>query len=68
MPQAPPFFRPALIFAVLLLGAGLALRGLPSAAEGARSIPPPVLDEPANRLATPVDAVIRSLSAPASSR
>jgi peptide-methionine (S)-S-oxide reductase len=31
-----------------LLGAGLALRGLPSAAEAARSIPPAVLDEPAN--------------------
>jgi hypothetical protein len=36
------------IFAALVLGAGLALRVPPSAAEGARSIPPPVLDEPAN--------------------
>ena len=58
MPQAPPFFRPALIFAVLLLGAGLALRGLPSAAEGARSIPPPVLDEPANPQVTSEVAVL----------
>jgi peptide-methionine (S)-S-oxide reductase len=40
--------RPALIFAALLLGAGLTLRGLPSAAESARSIPPPALDEPTN--------------------
>src|SRR5271169_4440911 len=48
MPQAPPFFRPALIFTALLLGAGLALRGVPSAAENARSIPAPVLDEPSN--------------------
>ena len=58
MPQAPPFFRPALIFAVLLPGAGLALRGLPSAAEGARSIPPPVLDEPANPQVTSEVAVL----------
>jgi peptide-methionine (S)-S-oxide reductase len=37
-----------LIFAAVLLSAGLALRVVPSAAEGARSVPPPVLDEPAN--------------------
>jgi peptide-methionine (S)-S-oxide reductase len=58
MPQTSTFFRLALIFAVLLLGAGLALRGLPSAAEGARSIPPPVLDEPANPQATSEAAVL----------
>ena len=58
MPQAPPFIRPALIFAMLLLGAGLALRGLPLAAESARSIPPPVLDEPANPQATSEVAVL----------
>jgi peptide-methionine (S)-S-oxide reductase len=58
MPQASPFFRPALIFAALLLGAGLVLRGLPSAAEGARSIPPPVLDEPANPPATSEVAIL----------
>ena len=52
MPQPSSFFRPLLIFTVLLLGAGLALRGLPSAAEGARSIPPPALDEPADPQAT----------------
>jgi peptide-methionine (S)-S-oxide reductase len=52
VPRAFPFFRSLLIFAALLLGAGLALRVLPSVAEGARSIPPPVLDEPANPRAT----------------
>ena len=58
MPQASPFFRPALIFVALLLGAGLALRGLPSAAESARSNPPPVLDEPSNPRATTEAAVL----------
>ena len=48
MPRPSSFLRPALIFAALLLGAGLVLRGLPSAAESTRSIPPPALDEPAN--------------------
>jgi peptide-methionine (S)-S-oxide reductase len=48
MPQARPFLGRVLFFAALLAGAGLALRGLPSAAESARSIPPPLLDEPAN--------------------
>ena len=48
MPQVPSFFRPALILAVFLLGAGIALRGLPSAAESARPIPAPVLDEPSD--------------------
>jgi peptide-methionine (S)-S-oxide reductase len=45
MAPAPPLFRSALIFSALLLGAGVALRGLPSAAESARPIPPPALDE-----------------------
>lgn len=58
MPQISSFFRPALIFAALLLGAGIALRGLPSAAENARSIPPPVLDEPTNPSATSEVAVL----------
>jgi peptide-methionine (S)-S-oxide reductase len=58
MPQASPFFRPALILTALLLGAGLALRGLPSAAESARAIPPPVLDEPINPQATSEVAVL----------
>jgi peptide-methionine (S)-S-oxide reductase len=58
VPQISPFFRPALIVATVLLGAGLALRGLPTAAEGARSIPPPVLDEPANPQATSEVAVL----------
>ena len=58
MPQISPFFQPALIFAALLLAAGIALRGLPSAAESARSTPPPMLDEPANPQATSEVAVL----------
>jgi peptide-methionine (S)-S-oxide reductase len=58
MPRASPFFRSLLIFALLLLGAGLALRVAPSAAAGARSIPPPVLDEPANPQATSEVAIL----------
>ena len=58
MPQISSFFRPALIFAALLLAAGIALRGLPSAAESARSTPPPMLDEPANPQATSEVAVL----------
>jgi peptide-methionine (S)-S-oxide reductase len=58
VPQASPFFRRALIFAALVVGAGIALRGLPSAAESARSIPPPGLDEPANPQATSEVAVL----------
>jgi peptide-methionine (S)-S-oxide reductase len=58
MPQAQPFFRPALILATVLIGAGLMLRGLPSAAESARSIPPPVIDEPVNPQATSEVAVL----------
>ena len=54
----PSFLRLGLIFVVLLLGAGLALRGLPSAAEGARRILPPVLDEPSNPQATSEVAVL----------
>jgi len=52
VPQPSSLFRPLLIFTALLLGAGLALRGLPLAAESARSIPPPALDEPADPQAT----------------
>ena len=58
MPQASPVFRPILIWAALLLGAGIALQGFPSAAESSRSIPPPVLDEPANPTATSEVAVL----------
>jgi peptide-methionine (S)-S-oxide reductase len=58
VPKISSFFRPALIFAALLLAAGLALRGLPSAAESARSTPPPMLDEPANPQATSEVAVL----------
>src|SRR5262249_43739274 len=48
VPQPSSCFRPLLILTALLFGAGLALRGLPSAAESALSIPPPALDEPAD--------------------
>ena len=58
MPQISSFFRPALIFAALLLAAGIALRDLPSAAKSARSTPPPMLDEPANPQATSELAVL----------
>jgi peptide-methionine (S)-S-oxide reductase len=58
MRQAQPFFRPALILATVLIGAGLALRGLPLAAESAHSIPPPVIDEPVNPQATSEVAVL----------
>jgi peptide-methionine (S)-S-oxide reductase len=57
VPRASPFFRSLVIFAALLLG-GLALRVLPSAAEGGRSIPPPVLDEPAKPQATSEVAIL----------
>src|ERR1700732_4904969 len=58
MPQSSLFFRPALIFSALLLGAGIALRDVPSAAESARSVPPPVLDTPANPRATSEVAIL----------
>ena len=58
MPQSSLVFRPALIFAALLLGAGIALRDVPSAAESARSVPPPVLDTPANPQATSEVAIL----------
>jgi len=58
VPRASPFFRPALIFTALLLASSFALRILPLAAESARSIPPPVLDEPASPQATSEVAVL----------
>jgi peptide-methionine (S)-S-oxide reductase len=58
VPHAPSFIRPALIFVTLLLGLGLALRGSPTAAESARAIPPPALDEPANPQATSEVAIL----------
>jgi peptide-methionine (S)-S-oxide reductase len=58
VPQTLPIFRPALIVAALLLAAGVALRGFPSAAESARLIPPPMLDEPANPHATSEVAIL----------
>ena len=56
MPQASFLFRLALILAVLLVG--IAFRGFPSTAENAHSLPPPVLDEPANPQATSEVAII----------
>jgi peptide-methionine (S)-S-oxide reductase len=47
-----------LTFAAVLLAGGLALRGLPSVAESVRSIPPPILDEPASPQATSEVAVL----------
>jgi Peptide methionine sulfoxide reductase len=47
VPLASLLLQPAWIFAALLLGAGIALP-LPSAAESARLIPPPMLDETGN--------------------
>jgi peptide-methionine (S)-S-oxide reductase len=47
-----------LIFTALLLAASFALRVLPLAAESARSIPPPVIDEPASPEATSEVAVL----------
>ena len=58
MPRSSLFFRPALIFAALLLGAGIALRDVPSAAESARSVPPPALNTPANPQATSEVAIL----------
>jgi peptide-methionine (S)-S-oxide reductase len=58
VPQASSFFRPALILATVLLGTGLVLRGLPSAAESARSIPPPLIDESVNPQARSEVAVL----------
>jgi peptide-methionine (S)-S-oxide reductase len=58
MPQASPLFRPTLIWAALLLGAGIGLQVFQSAAESSRSIPPPALDEPANATAISEVAVL----------
>ena len=58
VPLASRLVRPASIFAALLLGAGIALRGFPSGAESVRLIPPPMLDEPANPQATAEVAIL----------
>ena len=57
MPLISLLVRPAWIFAALLLGAGIALP-FPSAAESARLIPPPMLDETANPQATSEVAIL----------
>src|SRR3954454_1203576 len=57
MPKASLFLRPALII-VALLGAVLGWRGFSSAAESARTIPPPALDEPADVQATSEVAIL----------
>jgi len=47
VPQTFPFIRRGLIFtALLLVSVGVAFRGFSAATEDARTIPPPVLDEP----------------------
>lgn len=58
MPQGLPLYRPGLIFAAALMVGGIALRGLPSAAESAHAISPPAHDEPANSTATSEVAVL----------
>jgi hypothetical protein len=58
VPHISPFFRPALISAALLLATGVAMRGFPSAAESARFVPPPVLDELASAQPTSEVAVL----------
>src|SRR5690242_8781820 len=58
VPRASALCRPALIVAALLLAAGIALRGLPSVTESARSIPAPALDQPANTQATSEVAIL----------
>lgn len=57
MPRTSRFVRPVLIFSALLLGAAIAWV-FPSAAESARSLPPPVFDEPASSRATSEVAVL----------
>ena len=57
MPLASLLLQPAWIFAALLLGAGIALP-LPSAAESARLIPPPMLDETGNPGSTSEVAIL----------
>jgi len=54
--ERPAFL--ALIFATLPLTAVIVLQGLPSAAESARSIPSPILYEPANPQATSEVAIL----------
>ena len=57
MPQPSLFLRPALII-VAVLGAVVGLRGFSSAAESARSISPPALDEPAEPQAPSEVAIV----------
>src|ERR1700730_17292610 len=60
-PPARPWFRHfggVLMVVALLLAPGMALRISHSAAEGARTIPAPVLDEPANVQATSELAIL----------
>jgi peptide-methionine (S)-S-oxide reductase len=57
VPLVSLLVRPAWIFAALLLGAGIALP-FPSAAESARLIPPPMLDETANPQAASEVAIL----------
>src|SRR5262249_4287492 len=58
MRQTSSCCRPVFILTALLLGAGIMLRGFPSAAERARLVPPPALDERANPQTTSEVAVL----------
>jgi len=58
MPETSTFFRLVLIFAALVIGGGTALRGFPSVAESAHTIPPPAHEEPASAGATSEVAVL----------
>jgi hypothetical protein len=62
MPQGLPLYRPGLIFAAALMVGGIALRGLPSAAESAHAISPPAHDEPANAAASGASKAYSSMS------
>ncbi|MBV9203657.1 MAG: peptide-methionine (S)-S-oxide reductase MsrA [Alphaproteobacteria bacterium] len=63
MPQTSSFCRPVLILAALMIGGGIALRGVPSAAGSAHAISPPAHDEPENPAATSEVAVLAGGSA-----
>lgn len=58
MPLASPLAGTRSIFAPLLLGAVMALHGIPARAESAQLLPMPVLDEPANPQATAEVAIL----------
>jgi peptide-methionine (S)-S-oxide reductase len=58
VPLASRLVHPAWIFAALLLGGIVALRGSPSPGESVRPVPSPMLDEPTNPQATSEVAIL----------